>query len=264
MPNNEQLERSKIENRKSKIGRFALATAFLTRLPVPGRWIAPFEELGKSAAYFPAVGLVVGGLVAAAAMGVAHGWHSPLLAGAIAVIVNALVTGGLHLDGLMDTCDGLFGGATRERALEIMGDPRVGSFGVLGGRAALMLRLLLSAGAEGPAWQALLLAPVAGRCVQVWAVVAFPYARAEGKGKAFDGAAGRIQAVWATLSAVAFCLCFAGPAALLWLAGAWLAGAVVAWRIHCRLQGLTGDGYGAVTEVAEWAALAIAWLVPGA
>ena len=233
------------------------AARFLTRLPIPGPCAA--FELGKAASR---VGLLVGGLVAAAAVGVDRLWGNPLLAGAAAVIVNAMVTGGLHLDGLMDTCDGIFGGHTRERALEIMRDSRVGSFGVLGGCAAVLLRFAFVAGPGGPQWTALLLAPVIGRCAQVWAVACFPYARAQGTGSAFQNVTGRAQVVAATITAVVLCFLTAGVPALVWLGAGWAVALGVAVRLHQRLGGLTGDSYGAVTEVSEWAALAAAGLLP--
>lgn len=241
--------------------RFVLAARFLTRLPVPGP-CADFSELGKAASCFPFVGLLVGGLVAAAGVSVSLVWHSPLLGGVAAVIANALVTGGLHLDGLMDTCDGIFGGHTRERALEIMRDSRVGAFGALGGCIAILVRCGLSSGPEDVRWQALLLAPAIGRCAQVWAVTCFPYARPQGLGSAVSGTAGRWQVASATVGALLLCAAVARANGLAWLAAGWLGGGFIAWRIHRRLGGLTGDSYGAVTEVAEWTALASAWLLP--
>lgn len=245
------------------IRRFVLAVRFLTRIPLPGP-CAGGEELGKSAAYFPGVGLLVGGVVAAAAIAADRVWGNALFGGAAAVIANALVTGGLHLDGLMDTCDGIFGSHTRERALEIMRDPRVGSFGVLGGMAAVLVRFALCAGPEGPPWQAILVAPVAGRCAQVWAMGLFPYARAQGIGSAFRQSLGKAQVATATLSAAGICFLTGGVPGLVWLAGGWALSMAVARRLARRLGGLTGDSYGAVTEVGEWAVLAAAGLLPGA
>lgn len=242
------------------LSRFAQAVRFLTRLPVPGAW-GEAEDLGKTASCFPAVGLVIGGVVALAALGVARLWHSPVLGAAAAVAANALVTGGLHLDGLMDTCDGIFGSQSRERALEIMRDPRVGSFGALGGAIAVLIRFALSGGGVAATWQGLLLAPVVGRCAQVWSVAAFPYARAGGMGLPFK-TSGTRQAVMGVLFGMLACIAVAGWTGLAWLAGGLLAGALAAWMLHRRLGGLTGDCYGAVTEVSEWAALAVAALVP--
>lgn len=244
--------------------RFVLAVRFLTRLPVPGPE-SGHAELGKATAYFPVVGLLIGGLVMAAAELATGLWRNPMLGGVAAVITNAAVTGGLHLDGLMDTCDGLLGGHTREQALTIMRDPRVGAFGVLGGGGALLVRFVLSAGngSEVP-WQGILLAPVVGRCVQVWAVAHFPYARTEGTGKAFSGTTGWAQCAIAATSAAVLCVAVAGAPGLAWLGIGWLGGGGVAWGVHRRLGGQTGDTYGAITEITEWATLAAANLTPGA
>ncbi|MDH7569352.1 MAG: adenosylcobinamide-GDP ribazoletransferase, partial [Armatimonadota bacterium] len=142
-------------------------------------------------------------------------------------------------------------------------DPRVGSFGALAGMVAVLVRFALSSGkGENIPWQAILLAPVAGRCVQVWAVAWFPYARAEGAGKVFRGSTGHREALCAAVVAAFLCAGSAGLPGLVWLAAGSLAGLAVAMRIYRRLGGLTGDSYGAVTEVAEWAALAVGVLLP--
>src|SRR5487761_1543922 len=112
------------------------AVAFLTIIPVADPSGEAGERLGR--AYFPAVGALLG-FGAGIVLLVASAFITPLVGAAAALIVLALVTGGLHLDGLADTADGLFGGRDRERRLEIMRDPRVGSFGAI----ALVLVLLM-------------------------------------------------------------------------------------------------------------------------
>ena len=106
------------------------AVQYFTRIRVPA-WVghAP-ERLTGAVRYFPAIGLIVG------ASGAAVMWLAALVLPAplpaiLSTAVTVLMTGAIHEDGLADTCDGLGGGATRERALEIMKDPRIGVFGAI-------------------------------------------------------------------------------------------------------------------------------------
>src|SRR5215472_10652299 len=125
------------------------AIQFLSVLPVPGsaqlfRTDRAEAELIIGSLYFPLVGLLLGLILSLLA--ILSGPYLPSLAlAALLVVVNIWLTGGLHLDGLMDACDGLFGGRNPERKLEIMRDSRVGSFGVLGGVSAILLKFALLA-----------------------------------------------------------------------------------------------------------------------
>lgn len=101
---------------------------FLTRLPFPGRGDRP---LSTAAWTFPVVGALVGSLGGLAFWGATLLGMPPVIAALLAVAVTAAVTGALHEDGLSDACDGLFGGYTPERRLEIMRDSRIGGFGAL-------------------------------------------------------------------------------------------------------------------------------------
>ncbi len=116
------------------------AIAFLTRLPVPARVHADEPALYRSAQWFAAVGLLLGGLFAGTA------WllllvFPPSIAAVLLLIVDACLTGALHLDGLADSADGLGGGRTREDILRIMRDHAIGSYGAV----AVILALLLKA-----------------------------------------------------------------------------------------------------------------------
>ncbi|MEI8191050.1 MAG: adenosylcobinamide-GDP ribazoletransferase [candidate division NC10 bacterium] len=106
---------------------FITAFRTLTIIPLPGKDV---EKFSSALFFFPVVGGLVGLLTAFAGWGVGHWLRWPFGAGVAAVALSTVVTGGLHLDGLADGFDSL-GGRTRERKLEIMKDPRVGSFGVM-------------------------------------------------------------------------------------------------------------------------------------
>lgn len=231
------------------------ALGFLTALPVPRAGELKPGALARSLASFPLVGLLVGALLVALDLALLAVLPVGVRAALLIVAVVAL-TRGLHLDGLMDCCDGLFGGFTPERRLAIMRDSRVGAFGVLGAVAILLLRYS-GVVALGGAWllPGLLLPPLLGRWAMVLAMVAYPYGRAEGLGAAFKAAAGWRHLVLATIAAAIL------GAALWWPWGA--AGPLVAALVAVpvarfmlgRLPGLTGDCYGAINELVEVAIL---------
>ncbi len=108
------------------------ALRFLTVLPAPGRRPLQAPALGRAVGYFPLVGVILGGLLAAANAAVT-GVIPPDVRAVLMVGLGLALTGGLHFDGWLDTCDGLFGGHTPEERLRIMRDEHVGAFAVAGG-----------------------------------------------------------------------------------------------------------------------------------
>lgn len=156
---------------------FLLAVQFLTRIPVPRD--LPFSDdlLIRATKYYPLVGALIG------ALGGAVLWLSALaLPGVAAVILSLaatlLLTGAFHEDGLADAADGLGGGLTRERALEIMRDSRIGTYGAVTLGTALALKIsLLSALSPGAAWVALIAGHALGRMAAVHVVATTRYAR---------------------------------------------------------------------------------------
>jgi adenosylcobinamide-GDP ribazoletransferase len=228
-----------------------VALGFLTALPVPRGGMARPEALARSLGFFPVVGGIVGGLLVA--LDLALGLILPVgVRSALLLVALIAITRGLHFDGLMDVCDGLFGGFTPERRLAIMRDSRVGAFGVLGGVADLLLRYAaLASLAEGWRLAGLLLPPILGRWAMVWATVAYPYGRSEGLGAAFKERAGWREVALASVGATALGAVVWWPWGAAGIAPAWLVAAVAAWFMLRRLPGLTGDCYGAINEVVE-------------
>src|SRR5262245_56661261 len=109
---------------------FLVAIQFLTRLPIPGSLNSSETDIGKPAAFFPLVGVVVGGGAALVFVGLQR--ILPLAASVLCAIVFAVfITNGFHEDGLADSFDGFGGGWTKDRALEIMRDSRIGTYGTL-------------------------------------------------------------------------------------------------------------------------------------
>ena len=236
-----------------------LTTAFrtLSVLPLPGDHAE--GSMAASLPWFPCVGLVIGaalyGVTALAGLSPWGAW--PAGAALLVVAGGALLTRGLHLDGLADAADALGSMAPRERMLAIMKDSAVGAFGVvalvvaLGAKWIAVARLVESGTAV---W--IVAACVVSRAAQVELAVALPYAREEG-GTAeglVKGARDRHRiAAWtlALLTVAAAC----GPAGAGAALGAWLLARVLAWRSMRALGGVTGDLLGATSELVETAVL---------
>ncbi len=155
---------------------------FLTILPVAPRSGA---GLGSARAYFPLVGLALGGVLAGFDW-LANGTLGDELTAALIVVALLAATRMLHIDGLMDSCDALLGGYTRERRLEILKDPRVGAFGAVGGISVLFLKWAALITLTGPVrLPIILLFPVLSRWSVVAVMQAFSYGRESGIGSSF-------------------------------------------------------------------------------
>jgi adenosylcobinamide-GDP ribazoletransferase len=232
---------------------FLVALQFLTVAPEAIKRTFTPAELGKSTAYFPLVGGVVGLVLAGANLLLGQVFPSPVRA-ALLLALWVLSSGALHLDGFLDACDGLLGGHTPERRLEIMKDERVGAFALAGGILLLLVKFAALNEIEGIS-PALILAPTLGRWAMTTAIFAFPYARPEGLGKAMKDHTSLGQALVASL--------FAAGIAILTLGWPGLAAAVLALLVMLgaagfslrRIPGLTGDLYGAINELVEAAVL---------
>ncbi|MEC7259603.1 MAG: adenosylcobinamide-GDP ribazoletransferase, partial [Pseudomonadota bacterium] len=134
------------ENDKADRARDILvALALLTRLPLPRLPDAAFQHQARVVWAFPLAGLIVGGLGALAGMLALHAGLPATVAAGLALVVHCAATGAMHEDGLADTLDGLWGGHTRERRLEIMKDSTVGAYGAIALVLSLGLRWALFA-----------------------------------------------------------------------------------------------------------------------
>ena len=181
------------------------ALGFLTILPAAPRddlQAHGAEEMGPSRAYFPLVGLAIGGMLAGLDAALRQAF--PVGVTSALVVAAALwATRGMHAEGFIDCCDALLGGYTRERRLEILRDPHVGAFAVLGGVALVLVQWTAIAALPGPVrWQALVLYPCVARWAMVAAMAAFPYARREGMGTAFMRGAKRGQVALALVTVI--------------------------------------------------------------
>ncbi len=232
------------------------AVAFLTRIPVAAALDG--ADVRRAGAYFPLVGAGLGAVTGLVALGLSHLLPS-LLAAVLAAAALALLTGALHFDALADTADGL-GGSTRERALEIMRDHTIGTYGAL----ALVLDVgvrVFTVGAlldQGHVVADLVAAGAVARAVPVGIASALPYARAGGGiGSPFTSGS-RSRAAVAAVLGVVVAVAVAGVTGLELAAAAVLVGVGAALVCRRWLGGVTGDTLGASAELAELAALVVA------
>jgi len=235
---------------------FVIALQFLTTLPVKLREEIRPGQFANSLVTFPIVGALIGLFLYGMYLLSDLLFNGPISAG-IVLVMLLLVTGALHLDGLMDTCDGLLcSGKSLDERLKILKDSRVGSFGVVGGLSIMLLKLLaIMALPQELRLAGLVLMPTLGRWAQVYAIVSHPYARSGGLGDLF-----RAQVKWrhfisATAIALAIVVGLAEFRGLMAMAIALLAAWLVARFAVSRIAGLTGDVYGAINEVVEVAVL---------
>ncbi len=235
---------------------FFLALRFLSILPIPGPTEATERQLGRSTAWYPLVGVVLGVLLYGCVFLFVRLW-SPLPAAALCLAVWILFTRALHLDGLADTFDGLGAAGGAEQKLAAMKDSRSGVFGVLAvavivvGKFAFLSELVGIYRPEG-----LILVPVLGRWAMLLALFSFPSAVRSGLGFRVRRHCRWPQLAIGTAVALACTILSLGAAGLIALGCAGAAAAIVGLLCLRRLGGLTGDGYGAVCEIGELAALA--------
>jgi adenosylcobinamide-GDP ribazoletransferase len=262
----------------TSLRHFLLAVQFFTRVPVTGAlaaWVGFSPEmLRASAAHFPGIGWLVGGVGAGVFCLAQTGLPGPLgalVAAALSTIATVLLTGAFHEDGLADVADGLGGSANRERALEIMKDSRIGAFGTVALVLAFGLKLPLIAllAGQGAAVfaAAFVSAHVLSRLAPLFLIRWLPYVGGEGAASKSKPLAEVISggALWAgiawSLPALAWLVMAQGAArALMAALLCALAAGVMARLLWRRLGGFTGDGLGAAQQVSELAIyLALAW-----
>jgi adenosylcobinamide-GDP ribazoletransferase len=238
------------------IRQLAAAIAFLTRLPVPSRAAFDTKDVARSMRWFPLVGLLIGGFLAAGLLLFTRLFPA-LVTGLLTVAIEALLTGALHLDGLADTADGL-SARDREDVLRIMRDHAIGSYGAV----ALILAVALKAAMigtlieRGVALPYLALMPVLGRWSLVFLSATQPYARRTAQEGAPSAGAvtdfvGRVELSASSATAIPLSFLLAGWRGF----GAFVVVAAVSalWGSYCRrrIGGVTGDTLGTGAEISE-------------
>ena len=235
-------------------GSFISAVTFYTCIPIPSGWPLEFRGIAR---WVPIIGLLIGGILGIVDVGLQQLGVPILTRSALVVVSWIALTGGLHLDGVMDTADGL-AVQDRQRRLEVMADSATGAFGAMAAIALLLLKTAALTDIEAYRWLALMMSAGWGRWGQVVAIAFYPYLKPTGKG-AFHKQA--IRTPQDILLGLVFLLGFCGFP--LWLdRGLWWVslkmlvggGAIAlltgAW-FYRQLGGHTGDTYGAVVEWTE-------------
>ena len=245
-----------------EIRLFLVALQFLTRVPIPA-WVGwQAQWLHDSARHFAGVGLLVGTVAAAVLWAAGHAWPA-LVAVLVSMVATVWLTGAFHEDGLADTCDALGGAVTRQRALEIMKDSRLGSYGAV----ALVLVLALKAGAlhalvSRDLTAALATLPLAhawSRGATVLLLFVLPYggdpehAKAKPMAQRVDALGVVASLLWCALAAAGAALFVPGLALAVAAAAALATAAWMAGWLQQRLGGYTGDGLGATQQFCELA-----------
>ena len=240
---------------RNEAATFLLAVQFLTRLPVRGDGLYSPARLAASVRYYPLVGMLIGG-VCAGVFVASHFLFPSMIAVILAVAVGGLLTGAFHEDGLADTFDGVGGGLSREKALAIMRDARLGTYGTLALVTALALKIsALIFLAPDLVIAALMAGHGLSRLSSVLVIATSRYVRDEGTGKPVAGGVSPTSLMIAlgTGAAVIGIWCvFLTPMALAWASGGLLLGHLfMRMFFEPKLGGYTGDTLGAVQQMSE-------------
>jgi adenosylcobinamide-GDP ribazoletransferase len=232
------------------------AMQFLTRLPVPARWTAdlPLSSYARGVMWLPVVGLMVGTLSALVFILAQRLFGAPVAA-FLTVMANAMVTGAFHLDGLADTCDGIFSARKREQMLEIMRDSRIGTNGALALIFSVGLRTVALASLAGHPLGALpfiIAAPVISRALITVLMYRQRYARENGLGNVYIGKISGESFALTLLIGMLLTLLIAGLTGALAALIAAALSFIYRAKINRTLGGQTGDTLGCGVELFEW------------
>ncbi len=251
-----------VESKGSKF-TFPLALQLLTVFRLPVNTMVDSESLANSMAWFPVVGLLIG-LVLAGIWYFLSPFLHPLFVSLLVVVSLTVITRGLHLDGLSDTIDGLGGGYTREKRLEIMKDSHIGAFGVIAIVFAILFKVIaIYEIPQNVRLSVLIFFPILSRFVMVLVAWKCPYARREGGlGQDYvDLLKTRtlIIAFITTLLLGLLILSYTGLILAIIIMGVAFGFSVF---FNKTLGGVTGDVLGATNEVCEILALSLSLVLP--
>lgn len=236
------------------------AFQFLSIFPTIIKRMFTSQEMGRAVAWFPLVGIVLGLLL----YGVNYSARiifPDSVSAAITLFAWVMFTRAFHLDGFMDTCDGLFGGWTPERRLEIMKDSRMGAFGVAGG-VLILLTQYSAIESSTNLFPAFILATTLGRWASPLVIYFFPYAREDGLGSEMKRNVGIKEIEIATLITGITAWFVFGWLGLALMLGAAVVAILISLYVMRLIPGLTGDIYGTVTTTVEMLTLVVFTVIP--
>ncbi|HKL41140.1 MAG TPA: adenosylcobinamide-GDP ribazoletransferase [Clostridia bacterium] len=238
--------------------RLILLIQFLTRIPINIRLDVTREDLSKAIIYFPIVGYIIGGILSLIYFTLNHSIDQLILVFLI-VMIQVIITGGLHIDGLSDTFDGIFSGRKKIEILEIMKDPNVGTFGVLSIFFVLIFKFLLLYKIGNQILWVLLLMPVFSRFCLILAAYNGNYAREKGLGNLFIEQVSKKQlAIGLIFTIIPFYFIqsiyigfIISMLFTLWFVR----------KVSKQIDGITGDTLGAIVELNEVLFLLVVYLL---
>jgi len=233
-----------------------LALQFFTRIPVNKEVSFQGKNIGKSLFYLPIIGLVIGMIAALPAI-LLSGYSKPISALLTVLIITGL-TGGLHLDGLADTFDGFLSGREKNRVMEIMKDSTLGAFGAVALIFAIISKLVAVHELPAEYWIGIPLSLANARLVAGYVITTKKNAREDGLGALFKSSAAGKNVLLSGLVMIGIIL-FINPIFLIPLAGSFIMGELIVFWAYRKIDGMTGDVYGAVIELCELTSLIIFW-----
>lgn len=237
-----------------------LMLQFLTRLPIGQTIDCDEKDFRKGIVWFTTVGAILGIILVGVGVFLSTLRVSPMVVATLLVTSHVVLTGGLHLDGLSDSADGLLSNRPAERMLEIMKDSRIGANGVIALILVLLVKVALIAELVlRDDWWPILLFPILGRFLVTYAMKRGHSPRTQGMGNLFIG-----HAHWGTLAANVLpllILTFFEPRVLLMVPLGLLLVEGIIKSCHKKIGGITGDVLGAMIELGETLCLIVAVLV---
>lgn len=230
--------------------RFLIALQFLTILPVKIKLEIEQSDFGKSLLYFPLIGMLIGTLLSLSLF--LLGGLPRMVRAIFILIMPIIITGGIHLDGFADTCDGFYGARPKEVILQIMRDSQIGVMGVIGLVCILLLKFSLIASIpQNILWRPLIMMMAFSRWTQVLGCYMSSYPREDGKAKYFIEYDSKKEFLAGVFFVIVLFLLLAGLKGLVLLV---LSLAMILLFINYvkkRIDGMTGDTIGATSEIAE-------------
>ncbi len=254
---NNSLQKHLETKKELTVKQFILALTFLTRLYIPNRYKVDENDFAGSIWFYPIIGLIIGGILSAVHWGFLSLTKETDVLALVLVISYIFLSGGLHLDGLADSFDGLFSGRDKVRIFEIMQDSRIGSFGVIGLILYFITLIILF---QHVNWIYILLFPLVGRCSILLAAGVSSYAKEKGMGKIIVDAAGVKHVIYSIV------LSFAIGAALdikslIPISITYALVFLMTKVISKKLSGITGDIMGMTVEVSQCLFLLVTFLI---
>lgn len=233
---------------------FYIALVFLTRIPLPQLELDK-EKITASVPFFPLAGAVIG-----IVMWGVFTWGQfllpPSVLAAVLAAADIAVTGGMHMDAVADTMDGLFCYGDRDKRLSVMRDSRIGAYGVIGIVLLILFKYaLFHAMLDINIPQGMLVYPILGRWVMTYSMEFLPYARKEGLGKDFTSSQSPYKFMLSTAITLLLTWVFSKTQGLIAAAAAMAGGILLTGHFMRQFGGMTGDTYGAVNMAAEVCAL---------